>query len=42
MADQSDTHRYALIGIVTALAVVVLVCLTIGLLLLAWLSLSGI
>ena len=42
MADQSDTHRYALIGIVTALAVVALGCLTLGLALLAWLSLGGV
>jgi hypothetical protein len=42
MTDQPSTQLYAFVGIVTALAVVALGCLTVGLALLAWLSLGGV
>jgi len=42
MTNHISTQAYLLIGIVTALAVVALGCLTIGLALLAWLSLGGV
>jgi len=42
MTDRTSTRWYALVGIVTALAVVALGCLTVGLALLAWLGLSGV
>jgi hypothetical protein len=42
MSDQHSTQLYALVEIVTALAVVALGCLTMGLALLAWLSLGGV
>jgi hypothetical protein len=40
MARQTQLH--ALVGIVTALAVVALGCLTVGLALLVWLGLGGV
>jgi len=42
MTDHSNTRWYALVGVVTALAVVALGCLTVGLALLAWLGLGGV
>jgi len=42
MTDRTSTQLYAFVGIVTALAVVALGCLTVGLALLAWLSLGGV
>jgi len=42
MTDPISSRWYALVGIVTALAVVALGCLTVGLALLAWLSLGGV
>jgi len=42
MPDRTSTQLYFLVGIVTGLAVVALSCLTLGLALLAWLSLGGV
>jgi len=42
MTDHTSTQTYLLVWIVTALAVVALGCLTVGLALLAWLSLGGV
>jgi len=42
MPDRTSTQLYALVGIVTGLAVLALGCLTVGLALLAWLGLGGV
>jgi len=42
VTDQPGTQLYFIVGIVTALAVVALGCLTVGLALLVWLSLGGV
>jgi len=42
MTDRTSTQLYFIVGIVTALAVVALCCLTVGLALLVWLSLGGV
>jgi len=42
MPDRTSTQLYFLVGLVAALAVVALGCLTVGLALLAWLSLGGV
>jgi len=42
MTDQPSTQLYFVVGIITALAVVALGCLTVGLALLAWLGLGGV
>jgi len=42
MTDRISTQPYFVVGLVTALAVVALGCLTVGLTLLVWLSLGGV
>jgi len=42
MPDRTSTQLYFIVGIVTALAVVALGCLTVGLALLAWLGLGSV
>jgi len=42
VTDSTSTQLYFLVWIVTALAVLALVCLTVGLALLVWLGLGGV
>jgi len=42
MTDRTSTQLYSLAGLLAALAVVALGCLTVGLALLVWLSLGGV
>jgi len=42
MTDRTSTQTYFLVGLLAALVLVALGCLTVGLALLAWLSLGGV